>query len=80
MVAEATVRYRAPLRFDDEFEVTAATGRIGESSMVVELAVERDGERCAEGEIRYVFIEPGGGAKQRVPDALREALAPYAVG
>ncbi len=78
VVAEATVRYRASLRFDDEVELSAAVGHLGESSMVVELAIDRDGTRAAEGEIRYVFIEPGGSSKTAIPDEIRAALAPFA--
>ena len=78
VVAEATVRYLSPLRFDDEFELLATVGKLGDSSMIVELAIERDAERCAEGEIRYVFIEPGSSTKARIPDSLRKALEPYA--
>ncbi len=77
VVAETTIRFLSPLHFDDEFEVTIAVGRMGETSLMLELAIERGGERCAEGELRYVFIEPGGGAKKRIPDPVRKALEPY---
>ena len=77
VVAEATVRYMAPLRFDEEFEVVATVTRIGTTSLVTEMAVERDGERVAEGELRHVFIATEGGEKTAIPERIRAALEPY---
>ena len=79
VVAEARVRYVTPLRFDDEFEGVARISHLGETSMTVSMALERDGEVCAEGENRYVFVVSGGGGKTPVPEALRAAMAPYKI-
>src|SRR4051812_49828165 len=70
VVAEATIRYLAPLRFDDEFEVVAHITRLGGTSMTTELVIESGGEAALEGEVRHVFIESGGGAAQPVPDSI----------
>jgi acyl-CoA thioester hydrolase len=78
VVAEATIRYLAPLRFDDEFEVVARVARLGETSMTTELVIEQGGEPSAEGVLRHVFIEAGGGAKAPIPDAIRAGLGRYA--
>ena len=77
VVAEATVRYLAPLRFDDEFEVVASVAQMGTTSLVTAMAVERDGERVAEGEIRHVFVAVDGGDKTPIPENIRAALARY---
>jgi acyl-CoA thioester hydrolase len=77
VVAEATIRYLAPLRFDDEFEVVARVTRLGETSMITELVIEQGGEPAAEGELRHVFIETGGGAKAPIPPAIRAGLERY---
>ena len=77
VVAEARVRYRAPLRFDDEFEVQAAIAKLGETSMETEITVVRDGETVAEGDLRHVFIETGGGVKAPIPDRIRSGLERY---
>ena len=77
VVAEATVRYIAPLRFDEEFEVVATVSQMGTTSLVTAMACERDGERVAEGEIRHVFIAVEGGEKTPIPDNIRAALEPY---
>ena len=77
VVAEARVRYRAPLRFDDEFEVHATIATLDEDSMTTALTLVRDGDRVAEGEIRHAFIESGGGPKQPIPARIREQLERY---
>src|SRR5829696_323156 len=78
IVAEARVRYRAPLRFDDEFEARVSVTKLGETSMSAAIELARDGETAADGELRYVFIEAGGGATQPIPDRIRDRLAQYA--
>ncbi len=67
VVAEATVRYRASLRFDDVFDLRATIARLGSTSTTIALAVERDGETIAEGEMRHVFVERGTAEKTEIP-------------
>jgi acyl-CoA thioester hydrolase len=78
VVAEARIRYRAALRFDDEFEVLATIGRLGDTSMTTAIAIRRGDETVAEGELRHVFIESGGGDTAPIPEAIRSGLARYA--
>jgi acyl-CoA thioester hydrolase len=78
VVAEARVRYLAPLRFDEEFDVAISVAEIGTTSLRTEIAIERGGETVAEGELRHVFVTTDGGGKTPVPDGLREALSRYA--
>jgi acyl-CoA thioester hydrolase len=77
VVAEATVRYLAPLHADEEIELLATIAKLGESSILIDFAVKRGGEHCAEGQNRYVVIDPQSGAKAPIPDSLREALTPF---
>jgi acyl-CoA thioester hydrolase len=79
VVAEARIRYRAPLRFDDEFDVVVRGIRLGNTSMTTALAVERDGQVCVEGELRHVYIDPAQGGTAPMPQAIREGLAAYSV-
>jgi acyl-CoA thioester hydrolase len=79
VVAEASLRYRAPLRFDDQFDVAITVSRLGETSMTTQLALEREGEVVTEGELRHVFVTAGEGEKVPIPDAVRDGLAAYAV-
>ena len=78
VVAEANVRYHAPLRFDDEFDLVVTIPRLGTTSMITRIACERGGETCAEGELRQVFVRYGTADKTPIPDAIRSALEPYA--
>jgi acyl-CoA thioester hydrolase len=78
VVAEAKVSYLAPLRFDDEFEARATVVRIGSTSMTTEIELVRGDERVVSGELRYVFVETGGGETAPIPESIRAGLAAYA--
>lgn len=77
VVAEARVRYLAPVRFDDEVELVARVLKLGNTSMTTSLAIERDGTRAAEGELRHVFVADGTSEKTSIPEPVRAALQPY---
>jgi acyl-CoA thioester hydrolase len=77
VVAEATIRYLAPLRFDDQVEIVARVKRLGDTSMTTELVIEDGGEPAAEGELRHVFIEAGERATSAIPESIRSGLEPY---
>ena len=79
VVAEARVRYLAPLRFDDEFELVVRGIKLGNTSMTSELAVERDGQTLVDGELRHVFVDPAGGGTVPIPDPVRAGLAAYQI-
>jgi acyl-CoA thioester hydrolase len=79
VLAEARVRYLAPLRFDEEFDVRVTIPRFGTTSFQTAHAIERDGTVVAEGDLRHVFIGTDGSGKRPIPDEVREALQPYAV-
>jgi acyl-CoA thioester hydrolase len=73
-VVEATARYRAPARFDDEIDVTIEVARLGTTSMVTSLAIHRDGTLLVEGELAHVFVDAEALTKIPIPDHLRTAL------
>jgi acyl-CoA thioester hydrolase len=77
VVAEANVRYRAPLRFDEEVELVAAVDRLGETSVTTRIEMVRDGETAAEVTIRHVVVGAESRVKAPIPDAVREPLARY---
>jgi acyl-CoA thioester hydrolase len=80
VVAEASIRYRASARFDDEIDLLATVRRLGDTSMTTELAIERpaDGELLVEGELRHVFVDPATLGKRRIPGDVRRALSRFA--
>jgi acyl-CoA thioester hydrolase len=77
VVAEARVRYLAPLRFDDEVELVVRGISLGNTSMTTELAIERAGEPVAEGELRHVFVDPSRGEAAEIPGPVRAGLGRY---
>ena len=77
VVAEMSVRYRAPARFDEVIDVELVVDQLGETSMISSYAIVRNAETLAEGSFRHVFIDPPSKAKKRIPDDIRRALAPY---
>lgn len=77
VVAEANLRFRSPLRFDDEFDLRLSVHRLGNSSMITGFAVVREGTTCVEGEMRHVCVDRGTADKREVPGEIREGLAPY---
>jgi acyl-CoA thioester hydrolase len=77
MVAEASARYRAPARFDDELEVALRIERLGQSSMTTQLSVTRGGALVTEGGMRHVCIDPRTQEKQPIPEPIRRTLERY---
>jgi acyl-CoA thioester hydrolase len=77
VVGEANILYRDALRFDEEFEIRATVARLGDTSMTTDLTLDRDGTTIAEGRLRHVFIETGGGETAPIPESIRAGLAPY---
>jgi acyl-CoA thioester hydrolase len=74
-IGEASVRYRAPLRFDEEFDIKVRVGEIRHSSWAFEYAVDRaDGLHCAEMTTVQVMIDRASLRATRLPEDLRAAL------
>lgn len=75
-IGEASVRYRAPLRYDEEFDVRVRVGELRRVSWSFEYAVDRaDGERCADMTTIQVVFDRSRGRSARIPDDVRAALA-----
>jgi acyl-CoA thioester hydrolase len=74
-IGEARVRYHAPLRFDDEYDIKVRVGEIRHSSWAFEYAIDRaDGTHCAEASTIQVMIDRKSGRATRIPEGLREVL------
>jgi acyl-CoA thioester hydrolase len=74
-VVEATARYKAPARFDEELDITIDVTHLGTTSMVTELTIERDGTLLVEGRLVHVFIDLKTLTKTPIPERLRAAFA-----
>jgi acyl-CoA thioester hydrolase len=73
-VVEATARYKAAARFDDELDIEIEVTHLGTTSMVTDLAIRRDGELLVEGRLAHVFVDIEKHTKTPIPDRLRTAL------
>ena len=74
-IGEASVRYQAPLRFDDEFDIRVRVGEVRGSSWVFEYAFDRaDGQRCATGVTIQVVLDRSTSRPTRIPLPLRDVL------
>ncbi len=74
-IGEANVRYQAPLRFDDEYDIRVRVGELRRSSWVFEYAFDRaDGQRCATGMTLQVVLDRSTGRPTRIPTELRGVL------
>ena len=74
-IGEASVRYHAPLRYDDEFDIRVRVGQIRRVSWSFEYAVDRaDGQRCADMTTVQVVFDRSNMKAARVPGDLRAAL------
>jgi acyl-CoA thioester hydrolase len=79
MVAEATIRYRAPARFDDELDLVVSLTRIGTTSTVTHMEAVRVADEVvlAEGELRHVYIDLGTLEKTEIPDEVRAGMGKF---
>ena len=73
-VVEASARYKAPARFDDELDIDIEVTRLGTTSMVTDLAIRRGDTLLVEGRLAHVFVDAKTLAKTPIPDRLRTAL------
>jgi acyl-CoA thioester hydrolase len=75
-IGEASVRYRAPLRFDDEFDIRVRVGELRHSSWSFEYAIDRaDGLHCADvSTVQVIISREAQPRAQRMPDGLRMVL------
>ncbi|HEV8470202.1 MAG TPA: thioesterase family protein [Candidatus Limnocylindria bacterium] len=75
-IGEARVRYHAPLRFDEEYDIKVRVGEIRHSSWAFEYAIDRaDGTHCADASTIQVMLDRSTGRVTRIPKELRETLA-----
>lgn len=79
VVAEANVRYMAPIGFDEEVELGVTITNLGTTSIGTGFELlGAAGGIAAEGQMRHVVVELDGGGKTPIPEQVRGALTPYA--
>ncbi len=78
VVAEASLSFRAPARFDDELELRAQITRLGRTAITTAIDVVRDRELLVAGRLRHVCVATDTWKKTEVPDWVRRGLRRYA--
>jgi acyl-CoA thioester hydrolase len=74
VVAEATLRFRSPARFDDVLALQVQIAELAEASMTTAISVVRDGEVLVEGRLRHVFVDTATWRRTEIPDWIRSRL------
>ena len=77
-VARATVDFKAPFRYDDEFDAWVRTEKIGNSSLTtrVELCHAETGTLHTMIQLVHVNVDLDAGASSPVPPAIRQRMMP----
>ena len=78
VVAEANVRYIAPLHFDEEIDLIATVTQMGTTAITTVIRVQRGGEDVAEVTLRHVVVDAQSREKAPITDELRAGLERYA--
>ena len=71
---EAYVRYVKPARFDDRLRISARCGGLRGARFRFDYAIERDGERIAEGWTTHACVDSKTLRPTRMPEWLAEAI------
>ena len=74
VLAEANIKFRRPLEFDDFFEVRVSVGTVTARSLTMEFEFTREGEAIAEIEISYVCVDSEQHTPQPIPEQIRSVL------
>jgi acyl-CoA thioester hydrolase len=74
-VSQASIKYRAPARYDDELELETRVEEVGMASVTMTYRLVRpvDGALIATGETKHACIEKGGRIS-RLPDEVRRKI------
>ncbi|MBL0169574.1 MAG: acyl-CoA thioesterase [Gemmatimonadaceae bacterium] len=76
---QLSIEYFAPARLDDELSLVTFVSRVGESSLTfnVDVWASAHGTLIASASMVVVCVAVETFAKQRLPDAIRDAVAPW---
>jgi acyl-CoA thioester hydrolase len=72
VVAEANLKFRAPVRYDEELVVSQYLTHLGTTSLVFDFELHRGETLVAAANVRYVFIDPDTLRPAAPPDAVRK--------
>lgn len=73
-LAEANIRFRRPLHYDEEFQIRATVGSITSRSLSMDFEFTRDGDLIAEISVAYVCIDKETQEPQVIPEPISTIL------
>jgi acyl-CoA thioester hydrolase len=75
-VAKATVEYKAPIRYDEEIDLTVRTLKLGRSSLTLNIEFRGAGEEGLRATVEeiYVHVDLKSGKSAPLPDWVRAAI------
>lgn len=79
-VRKSTLEFEGSARYDDQLEVGMRCERIGNSSMLLQGAVFRSGQRLVAGELVYVYADSKTQRPLPVPQPLRDLFLGFEAG
>jgi len=76
-----TAEYHSPAQMDEEVIVAASVTKIGTTSLTWRFEVYRASDRAhrASARLTVVSVEKDAMVKRRIPDSVRQQLAPFIV-
>lgn len=77
VVAELSVEFHAPARFDEVVTLGIGIERLGTTSMTSRLQLQRGEDMLVGGRMRHVMVDAKCWEKAEIPAWLREGLEPY---
>lgn len=80
VVADASLHFRAPARYDDEIELRARIERLGTTAITTHIDIARGEETLLEGELVHVCVSTETWAKTEIPEWVRAGLSRFAAG
>ncbi|MEV6647151.1 thioesterase family protein [Amycolatopsis sp. NPDC051371] len=75
VVAEATLKFRSPARYDEELVVSQYLNHLGTTSLIFDFEIRRGETLVAAANVRYVFIDPETLRPEAPPDTVRKVYA-----
>ncbi len=75
VVTDASVRYLAPARLDDELNVSVALAAVARATLTLTQAALRGATIVADGQITLACVAAGSLRPRRLPKAILDALA-----
>jgi acyl-CoA thioester hydrolase len=78
VVADASLSFRTPARFDDELQLRAQVTRLGRTSITTEIDVVRAEDVLVAGRLRHVCVATETWSKTEMPDWVRSGLRHFA--